>query len=98
MHIEQLRRFGLALAACTATTIVALSGQSAPLSQTPGGTGLIVGQVVDAATRRGIADVAVTAVLSDDVRLDANAGSHAILSDADGQFVLRGVPPGNYRV
>jgi carboxypeptidase family protein len=92
-----LFRRTLAIACATAIAAVVLSAQPPP-PQPPAGTGLIAGKVVDAATGRAIGDVAVTPVLVKDMRPGANANARAILSDAEGRFVLRGLPAGSYQL
>lgn len=87
----------LAIACAAGFAVASISAQTAPL-QPPAGTGVIAGQVVDAVTERGVSDVAVTPVLSKDMRPGANANARAILSDADGRFVLRGLPAGSYQL
>jgi hypothetical protein len=85
-------------AACVSIVVAALSAQNAPPPQ-PSGSGVIAGRVVDAASNQGVADVAVTALLSKDVPPDGTfGGRHAILTDAEGRFVLRGLPAGRYQV
>ncbi len=75
-----------------------LSAQG-PAPQVPSGTGLIVGQVVDALTGRGVPDVAVTVVQPGYVRPGGFlSNSRPILSDAQGHFVFRGVPAGTYKL
>jgi uncharacterized protein (DUF2141 family) len=87
----------LAVAWAAGFAVAAVSAQSAP-PQPPAGTGVIVGQVVDAATGRGVSDVSVTPVLSKDVTPGGNANARAILTDADGRFVLDGLPAGSYQL
>src|SRR5580765_4724487 len=87
------------LAAAGAGVVIAAASPQTQPSQTPAGTGLIVGQVIDAATGRGVADVAVTPVPSRDVRPGGSfANARGILSDAEGRFVLRGLPAGSYQI
>lgn len=88
----------LLAAVCVGFIGVVVSAQT-PAPQPPPGTALIVGQVVDALTGRGVADVAVTLVQPGYVRPGgAMTNSRAILSDADGHFVFRGVPAGSYQM
>ena len=81
---------------CVGLAMVAMTAQSPPL---PSGNGLIVGRVVDADTGRGVSDVAVTpALLRDVTRGGSIAILRGILTDADGRFVLRGLPAGSYLI
>src|SRR5436190_11830674 len=84
---------------CVGLAVAVVSAQQAQPPQLPTGTGLIVGQVVDALSGRGIADVGVTLVQSTYVRPGgAMAGSRPILSDAEGHFVFRGLPAGTFKI
>ncbi len=89
-----------ALAAlCVGLAVAVVSAQQGQPPPLPTGTGLIVGQVVDALTGRGVADVGVTLVQSTYVRPGgAMAGSRPILSDGEGHFVFRGLPAGVYKI
>src|SRR5436190_21753784 len=85
----------LAAVCCLLLSAVITYAQAPP--RPPSGTGLIVGQVVDAATGRGVPDVAVTPAVATKIASDGSVvNSQAVLSDRDGRFVLRGLAPGDY--
>ena len=90
--------YRLVAAVCLALVGAVVSAQSPP-PQAPSGTGLIVGQVVDQTTGRAVPDVAVTLVQPGYVRPGGNlTNSRPVLSDAQGRFVLRGIPAGTYKI
>lgn len=81
-----------------AIAVAALSAQTQG-PRPPTGTGLIVGQVVNATTGRGVANVAVTLVPSQNVRPGGSfANPRGIITDAEGRFVLRSLPAGAYQL
>lgn len=87
------------LAVAGAGLAVAIASAQGTAPQPPAGTGLIVGQVVDALTGRGVSDVAVTPAPSMDVQPGGSvANARGILSDAGGHFVLRGLPAGTWLI
>ncbi len=88
----------LLAAVCVALVGAAVSAQGPP-PQPPAGTGLIVGQVVDALTGRGVADVAVTIVQPGYQRPGGSmVNSRPVLSDEEGHFVFRGLPAGTCQI
>jgi hypothetical protein len=82
------------------------SGQVGPpgrLQRLGSGTGLILGRVVDADTSRGVAD-AMVILSGSSLGTSANVftdgtqgGNRSIVTDSDGRFLFRGLPPGSYR-
>jgi len=71
----------------------------APGSESSSHTGVIVGQVVDAISRRPVADAIVTINMNSrapDERLGARAASAplSVMTDDEGRFVLRDLAPG----
>ena len=82
-------RFGRALslvAALTAVPSVAVA-QLPPPPTLAAGTGLIVGQVIDASTGKGVNGAVVTL-----------AGARRVMTTADGRFVFRDLPKGAHAV
>jgi Carboxypeptidase regulatory-like domain len=78
------RTFGSTLAslAMTATAAAQLPPGPLPLAT---GTGIVVGQVVDAATGRGVSSAVVTL-----------AGSRRVMTTTSGQFAFRSLPEGSH--
>jgi hypothetical protein len=78
-------------------------GQASPPQQPPvKGTGLILGQVVDAASGRAISDALVTVTsrmaLAAPARGGVPAGPVKLMTGADGRFVLHDLPKGNVMI
>src|SRR4051812_37634562 len=75
--------------------VLHVSAQAPP--QPPKGTGVVVGQVIDGVTGRPIPEVAVIPTLTTkDMPYGRPLASTA--TDADGHFVLRGLPDGNLTI
>lgn len=84
-------------AVCAGLVVASLSAQGPPPQ--PSGTGLIVGQVVDALSGRGVPDVAVTLVQPGYVRPGgAMTSPRPLLSDAQGHFVFRDLPAASFQI
>ena len=64
---------------------VATAAQPVPPPTLAPGTGIIVGQVVDAATGKGVSSAVVTL-----------AGSRRVMSTTDGRFAFRNLPAGSH--
>lgn len=67
-------------------------------NEPPKGTGLVMGQVVDAIDGRPVPDVAVSLVLASKARADGNVNATAIVTDGEGHFVFRGVGAGSLMI
>lgn len=73
------------------------SRQASPTSQSPTGTGLILGRVIDADAGTPVSGVVVTAIASSDPATIAPTGRpQSMLTDAQGRFVFRNLPKATY--
>ena len=90
-----------------AATVIAIAASAGLSPQSPPPSGLIVGQVVDAASGKPITGAIVRIIglqqarPSSPVIADASLGrapAPAILTGSDGRFVFRDLPAGNYSI
>jgi hypothetical protein len=93
MLTQRVRTAAPLLLGLTAVVLIAAGSRAAaqtPASPTPGGTGLIVGQVVDGDSQTPIAGAVVS--------IQGPARQSPVLTTSDGYFLFRDLPPGHYAV
>lgn len=94
------RRPGLVFAALLLAAAAINAQQAPPAQPAPPGTGLIVGQVIDADTNRPVGETIVTLMPSDGAvnPTTAIATAQKLITDAEGRFVYRNLAKGRYSI
>jgi hypothetical protein len=96
MHMRGRMRLPGSLAAAAVVCTIGLAAQRGP---GPSGDGLLVGQVVDAASGRPLSQAVVwLGGLPSPAGAIAQAVPTRVLTGSDGRFVFRNLPPGSYTV